>query len=165
MLIAASAVRSSRRRWSPSAVATTHGSATATVALGGSLSGLRHLDVGDQYTYAAGGESSHGGEERACFRCGHRRTDGIVIRVVQVDQAVSRRRTPIFFRPDLRRLEPQISRYSPSGLQLLRLIGGFEGGRVGRVVIDDRDLGLGQWISLASLIKSSLRWAPRRSRR
>ena len=35
---------------------------------GGSLSVLRHLDVGDQYTYAAGGESRHGGEERACFR-------------------------------------------------------------------------------------------------
>ena len=51
-------------------------SATATVTLGGSLSALGHFDVGDQYTYAAGGESRHGGEERACFRCGHRRTDG-----------------------------------------------------------------------------------------
>src|SRR5271168_3617380 len=118
----------------------------------GSLSGLGHFDVGDQYTYAAGGESRHGGEERACFRCGHCRTDGSVIRVVQIDHAVSRRRTPIFFRPDLRRLEPEISWYSSSGLQLLRLIGGFEGGRVGGVVIDDRDLGFGQWISLASLM-------------
>jgi hypothetical protein len=127
-------------------------SATATVTLGGSLSALGHFDVGDQYTYAAGGESRHGGEERACFRCGHRRTDGSVIRIVQVDRAVSRRRTPIFFRPDLRRLEPEISRYSPSGLQLLRLIGGFEGVRVGGVVIDDRDLGFGQWISLTSLV-------------
>src|SRR5271155_5509712 len=127
-------------------------SATATVASGGSLSALGHFDVGDQYTYAAGGESRHGGEKRACFRCRHRRTDGSVIRVVQVDRAVSRRRTPIFFRPDLRRLEPEISRYSPSGLQLLRLIGGFEGVRVGGVVIDDRDLGFGQWISLTSLV-------------
>lgn len=106
-------------------------SATATVALSGSLSALGHFDIGDQYTYAAGGESRHGGEERACFRCGHCRTDGSVIRVVQVDHAVSRCRIPIFFRPDLRRLEPEISRYSPSGLQLLRLIGGFEGVRVG----------------------------------
>lgn len=129
------------------------------------LSVLRYLDVGDQYTYAAGGESRHGGEERACFRCGHRRTDGSVIRVVQVDHAVSRRRTPIFFRPDLRRLEPEISRYSASGLKLLRFIGGFESGRVGGVVIDDRDLGFGQWISLTSLIKSSLCWAPGGNRR
>ena len=111
---------------------------------------LWHLDVGDQYTYASGGESRHGGEERACFWCGHRRTDGSVIRVVQVDHAVSRRRTPIFFRPDLRRLEPEISRYSPSGLQLLRLVGGFEGGRVGGVVINDRDLGFAKRATLVS---------------
>jgi hypothetical protein len=54
--------------------------ATATVALSGSLSALGHFDIGDQYTYAAGGESRHDGEERACFRCGHCRTDGSVIR-------------------------------------------------------------------------------------
>jgi hypothetical protein len=128
----------------------------------GSLSGLGHFDVGDQYTYAAGGKSRHGGEELACFWCGHCRTDGRVIRVVQVDHAVSRRRTPIFFRPDLRRLEPEISRYSSSGLQLLRLLGGFEDVRVGGVVIDDRDLGFGQWISLASLM-AVMTLAPKRN--
>jgi hypothetical protein len=89
------------------------------------------------------------------FRCGHRRTDGSVIRVVQVDHAVSRCRIPIFFRPDLRRLEPEISRYSPSGRQLLRLTGGFEGVRVGGVVIDDRDLGFGKWISSAQWLPQS----------
>src|SRR5271155_3951772 len=131
-------------------------SATATVALSGSLLGLGHFDIGDQYTYAAGGESRHGGEERACFRCGHCRTDGTIVRVVEGNHAVSRRRTPILFRPDLRRLEPEVSRYSSSGLQLLRLIGGFEGVRVGGVVIDDCDLGFGQLISLALMAVMTL---------
>jgi hypothetical protein len=50
------------------------------------------------------------------LRCGHRRTDGSIIRLVQVDHAVGGRWSPVFFRPDLRRLDTEIPGYFTSGL-------------------------------------------------
>src|SRR5215212_7008702 len=51
-----------------------------------------------------------------------------------------RRRASVLLRPHSGGLEPDVTRYVASSLQLFRLIGGFEGTGVDGVVVDDRDL-------------------------